>query len=63
MDLVFKDKLREVHAGHDGTSAAHPGLIYLVMEVFNNNMKDGPNQIEIKKREDSSGITEDDLFQ
>ncbi|CAN6464196.1 unnamed protein product [Victoria cruziana] len=48
MDLVFKDKLREVHAGHDGTSAAHP---------------DGPNQIEIKKREDSSGITEDDLLQ
>lgn len=33
------------------------------MEVFNNNMKNGPNQIEIKKREDSTGITEDDLLQ
>ncbi|KAF3792753.1 Malate synthase [Nymphaea thermarum] len=63
LELVFKDKSREVHAGHDGTWAAHPGLIQLVMEVFNNNMKNGPNQIEIKKREDSTGITEDDLLQ
>ncbi|XVE56632.1 hypothetical protein DITRI_Ditri04bG0026100 [Diplodiscus trichospermus] len=27
LDLVRKDKLREVKAGHDGTWAAHPGLI------------------------------------
>ncbi|MCO5562537.1 hypothetical protein L7F22_016164 [Adiantum nelumboides] len=34
MALVRTDKLREVKAGHEGTWAAHPGLISLVMDVF-----------------------------
>ncbi|KAE8725060.1 Malate synthase, glyoxysomal [Hibiscus syriacus] len=62
-DLVRKDKLREVKAGHDGTWAAHPGLIQACMEVFTNTMGDSPNQIETVKREDASGVTEDDLLQ
>lgn len=65
MELVKKDKLREVRAGHDGTWAAHPGLIQICMEVFDNNMKkvNTPNQIESMKREDAASLTEEDLLQ
>lgn len=61
--MVKKDKLREVKAGHDGTWAAHPGLIPSCMEVFNNYMGNSPNQIETMKREDASVLTEEDLLQ
>src|SRR3954453_8080389 len=44
------DKLREVKAGHDGTWVAHPGLIPVAMQVFDEGMPT-PNQID-KKRED-----------
>lgn len=63
MELVKKDKLREVRAGHDGTWSAHPGLIPPIMEVFNNNMGNSPHQIHTMKREDASAITEEDLLQ
>jgi len=58
--LIQADKLREVKAGHDGTWAAHPGLISLIAEVFDKNMKQ-PNQIDLK-REDVK-VTEEDLLQ
>ncbi|CAM6038048.1 unnamed protein product [Sphagnum compactum] len=58
--LVRADKLREVKAGHDGTWAAHPGLISLVVEVFDSNMPHA-NQLDVK-REDVQ-VTEDDLLQ
>lgn len=58
-----KDKQREVRAGHDGTWAAHPGLIPACMEVFNNNMGNAANQIQTMKREDAANITEEDLIQ
>jgi len=45
MEKVSKDKLREVKAGHDGTWVAHPGLIPIAKEIFDQYMK-GPNQIE-----------------
>ncbi|KAM4107559.1 hypothetical protein ACB094_04G155200 [Castanea mollissima] len=63
LDLVRKDKLREVKAGHDGTWAAHPGLIPVCMEVFTNNMGNAPNQIQTVKREDAAALTEEDLLQ
>lgn len=63
IELVKKDKLREVTAGHDGTWAAHPGLIPTCMETFTNVMGNSPNQIESKKREDAANITEEDLLQ
>lgn len=63
LELVRKDKLREVRAGHDGTWAAHPGLIPACMEVFTNNMGNTPNQIHKMKREDAANITEEDLLQ
>ncbi|CAM8925013.1 unnamed protein product [Rhodiola kirilowii] len=63
LELVRKDKLREVKAGHDGTWAAHPGLIPACMEIFNKNMGNAPNQIETMKREDATILTEEDLLQ
>ena len=63
LDLVKKDKLREVRAGHDGTWAAHPGLIPACMKAFDDNMGNAPNQIQTKKREDAANITEEDLLQ
>ncbi|KAK6123698.1 hypothetical protein DH2020_042559 [Rehmannia glutinosa] len=63
LELVRKDKLREVRAGHDGTWAAHPGLIPAIMEVFTNNMANKANQIQYVKREDAANLTEEDLLQ
>ncbi|TXG51311.1 hypothetical protein EZV62_023835 [Acer yangbiense] len=63
LDLVMKDKLREVRAGHDGTWAAHPGLIPACMKAFDDNMGNAPNQIQTKKREDAANITDEDLLQ
>ncbi|KAK1314054.1 hypothetical protein QJS10_CPA06g01360 [Acorus calamus] len=34
LELIRKDKLREVQAGHDGTWAAHPGLIPAITEYL-----------------------------
>ncbi|HEU5338899.1 MAG TPA: malate synthase A [Sulfuricaulis sp.] len=47
---VRKDKEREVTDGHDGTWVAHPGLVPLAKEIFDQHMKT-PNQIE-RHRED-----------
>ncbi|EHA8586271.1 malate synthase, glyoxysomal [Cocos nucifera] len=63
LELVRKDKLREVRAGHDGTWAAHPGLIPAILQVFTSNMGNEPNQIQTAKREDADCITEEDLLQ
>jgi isocitrate lyase len=46
LDKVRQDKLYEVQNGHDGTWVAHPGLIPVAKEVFDNHMK-GPNQIHV----------------
>jgi len=47
---VRADKLREVRDGHDGTWVAHPGLVAVAKEIFDQGMP-GPNQIS-KLRED-----------
>ena len=41
---VRQDKLREARAGHDGTWVAHPGLVGVARDVFDENMST-PNQI------------------
>lgn len=46
LEKVRQDKLREVRAGHDGTWVAHPGLVGLAKEVFDQQMK-GLNQIGV----------------
>ena len=45
MERVRKDKLREVKAGHDGTWVAHPGLVSVAREVFDEYMP-GANQLD-----------------
>lgn len=47
MNNVRTDKLREVKAGHDGTWVAHPAIVPIAMEVFNEHMK-GPNQVGLR---------------
>ena len=59
LEKVKADKLREVTDGHDGTWVAHPGLVPLAMEVFNEHMPT-PNQIHVK-REDVQ-VTECELL-
>jgi malate synthase len=38
IDKVKADKLREVTNGHDGTWVAHPGLVKVAMDIFNEHM-------------------------
>lgn len=45
MRNVQQDKLREVLAGHDGTWVAHPALVKLARDVFDQHMPT-PNQID-----------------
>jgi malate synthase len=59
LDKVRQDKLREVKAGHDGTWVAHPGLVQIAKEIFDEYMKT-PNQID-RKREDVH-VTPQDLL-
>jgi len=44
LDKVRADKLREVREGHDGTWVAHPGLVGIAKQVFDEGMP-GPNQL------------------
>eukprot|EP00276_Gloeochaete_wittrockiana_P000950 CAMPEP_0184671642 /NCGR_PEP_ID=MMETSP0308-20130426/85625_1 /TAXON_ID=38269 /ORGANISM="Gloeochaete witrockiana, Strain SAG 46.84" /LENGTH=538 /DNA_ID=CAMNT_0027118813 /DNA_START=2512 /DNA_END=4128 /DNA_ORIENTATION=- len=56
---VRKDKLREVLAGHDGTWVAHPALVPVALEVFNEHMK-GPHQLHVRR--DDVRVTPADLL-
>ena len=44
MEKVRQDKLREVGNGHDGTWVAHPALVPVAMEAFE--QMSGPNQLD-----------------
>jgi malate synthase len=48
LDKVRRDKLREVQAGHDGTWVAHPGLVQVAKEIFDQYMPEA-NQISRKR--------------
>ncbi len=48
LEKVRQDKLREVQDGHDGTWVAHPDLVPIAMEIFDQNMPT-PNQIHRKR--------------
>jgi malate synthase len=59
MDRVRRDKLREVQDGHDGTWVAHPGLVPVATEIFDEFMPD-PNQIS--RQRDDVNVTALDLL-
>lgn len=61
MAKVEEDKLREVNAGHDGTWVAHPALVKVAMDVFNQHMR-SPNQIDTAKGFAGANVTEADLL-
>ncbi len=48
VDKVRQDKVREATNGHDGTWVAHPGLVQVAMDVFNEHMTT-PNNYSIKR--------------
>jgi malate synthase len=56
---VRADKLREAQDGHDGTWVAHPGLVPVALEVFDEVMPQ-PNQIN--RQRDDVTVTEADLL-
>ncbi|MDX1406148.1 MAG: malate synthase A [Woeseiaceae bacterium] len=57
---VRADKEREARDGHDGTWVAHPGLVPLAMEIFDQHMP-GDNQLD--KKLDDVRIGAADLLQ
>ena len=50
LDKVHADKLREAKEGHDGTWVAHPGLVKIATDVFDEYMPEA-NQVE-RQRDD-----------
>jgi len=50
---VREDKEREAGDGHDGTWVAHPGLIPIAVEIFDEQLGDRPNQLH-RLRDDVS---------
>jgi malate synthase len=59
IEKVRQDKLREVTNGHDGTWVAHPGLVKVAMDVFNEHMPT-PNNYHIKR--EGEAYTQKDLL-
>jgi len=57
LQKVRADKEREVADGHDGTWVAHPGLVPLAREIFDNGMQ-GTNQLG-RLREDVDVVAAD----
>ncbi|WP_424681031.1 malate synthase A [Frateuria sp. YIM B11624] len=50
LEKVRADKLREVHAGHDGTWVAHPALVPVAQAIFDRYMP-GPNQLDVLRED------------
>jgi malate synthase len=59
LEKVRQDKLREVKAGHDGTWVAHPALVPVARQVFDQHMRT-PHQIHAKRQ--NVPITSSDLM-
>ena len=59
LDKVRADKLREVKDGHDGTWVAHPGLVRVAAEVFDEYM---PRANQIDRQRDDVQVSAQDLL-
>ena len=57
LEKVKADKTREVLDGHDGTWVAHPGLVPVALEVFNEHMTSS-NQLNIKREDFNTNAQE-----
>ncbi len=57
---VYNDKLQEAKNGHDGTWVAHPGLVKVAIDVFNEAM---PNVNQIDKKLEDLVISEQELVE
>ncbi len=56
---VAADKLREASQGHDGTWVAHPALVPVAMDVFDEHM---PGKHQIHKKQQNIRITDEDML-
>ncbi|NKE10030.1 MULTISPECIES: malate synthase A [Kocuria] len=52
LEKVYADKLREANDGFDGSWVAHPDLVPVAMEAFNQVLGTCPHQIRTQKRPD-----------
>ncbi len=59
LDKVRADKLREVKDGHDGTWVAHPGLVRIAAEVFDEYM---PQDNQIDRQRNDVQVSAGDLL-
>ena len=59
LEKVRQDKLREARDGHDGTWVAHPGLIPIAQEVFDELM---PEQNQINRLREDVDVAAADLL-
>lgn len=59
INKVKNDKSREVKDGHDGTWVAHPGLVRLAMDIFDEHM---PQDNQIENKRDDISISASDLI-
>ena len=59
MDAVKQDKLREANDGHDGTWVAHPGLVKIAKDIFDEKM---PQANQVNKVPSDTKIEAKDLL-
>lgn len=59
-DKVREDKRREVTDGHDGTWVAHPALVAVALDEFNEHM---PKQNQISRKREDVTVAADDLVE
>ncbi len=59
IEKVRADKVREARDGHDGTWVAHPGLVPVAAEVFDEYM---PKKNQIDKKREEVSVTAEELL-
>lgn len=60
IEKVKADKTLEVKNGHDGTWVAHPGLVPVAMEIFNEHM---PSKNQVSNKRNDFRVTAADLLE
>jgi malate synthase len=60
LEAVRADKQREVEQGYDGTWVAHPDLVRVAREVFEQGLHGAPNQLE--RQRDDVHVSANDLL-